>query len=314
MIQGRRDKQNGFTIVELLIVIVVIAILAAVSFVAYTNISNRAIDASLRSDLTQSAKRLGTHKTANGSLPDAINCPADDSTEICLQLSGDNMVEYYARSTVNPDQFTLSITNGNTTYMVESGGSPVNASLVSSGLRSRYDASNPSSYQPGATTWIDLAGSNNASLVNTTYASTGGRTELIFDGSDSYVSLPIVPTQSIFIVMYINSIQSAGDYVLDARPGNPYGYIYTSPGGNWENFSADTVAVASNYNAIPKDQWIGFYAQTAEQYNTQMRLMSRSSASGRLEGRIGAVHIYDRQLTQAEVEQNYNFYKAKYDL
>ena len=36
------NRQTGFTIVELLIVIVVIAILAAITIVAYANISNRA--------------------------------------------------------------------------------------------------------------------------------------------------------------------------------------------------------------------------------------------------------------------------------
>ena len=36
------NRQKGFTIVELLIVIVVIAILAAITIVAYVNISNRA--------------------------------------------------------------------------------------------------------------------------------------------------------------------------------------------------------------------------------------------------------------------------------
>ena len=44
------NQQNGFTIVELLIVIVVIAILAAVTIVAYTNISNRAESATAKAN------------------------------------------------------------------------------------------------------------------------------------------------------------------------------------------------------------------------------------------------------------------------
>lgn len=48
--------QRGFTIVELLIVIVVIAILAAITLVTYNGIVNRASDSSLQSELDQFSK------------------------------------------------------------------------------------------------------------------------------------------------------------------------------------------------------------------------------------------------------------------
>lgn len=44
-------KQRGFTIVELLIVIVVIAILAAISIIAYNGIQSRARDAQRSNDI-----------------------------------------------------------------------------------------------------------------------------------------------------------------------------------------------------------------------------------------------------------------------
>ena len=48
----RRFKRNqGFTIVEPLIVIVVITILAAITLVAYNSISGAAIESSMKSDL-----------------------------------------------------------------------------------------------------------------------------------------------------------------------------------------------------------------------------------------------------------------------
>lgn len=47
-----QDNSNtGFTIVELLVVIVVIGILAAITIVAYTGISKQAVISSLQSDL-----------------------------------------------------------------------------------------------------------------------------------------------------------------------------------------------------------------------------------------------------------------------
>ena len=49
---------SGFTIVELLIVIVVIGILAAISIVAYNGIQNRANDTAVKNDISAMAKKL----------------------------------------------------------------------------------------------------------------------------------------------------------------------------------------------------------------------------------------------------------------
>ena len=60
-----QTKQKGFTIVELLIVIVVIAILAAISIVAFTGIQQRARDSERASDINNIVKAL-TAYTADG--------------------------------------------------------------------------------------------------------------------------------------------------------------------------------------------------------------------------------------------------------
>lgn len=57
-----KKRVYGFTIVELLIVIVVIAILAAISIAAYTNIQSRARAAAVQSDLTNAMKQLKLYR------------------------------------------------------------------------------------------------------------------------------------------------------------------------------------------------------------------------------------------------------------
>lgn len=64
-------KSSGFTIVELLIVIVVIAILATVSIVAYNGIQNRAHVSTVQSDFSNAAKKAEVYRvnSSNDSYP-----------------------------------------------------------------------------------------------------------------------------------------------------------------------------------------------------------------------------------------------------
>lgn len=62
-------KQKGFTIVELLVVIVVVAILAAISVVAYTGIQDRAKYTEALSNLKSIDKAIGLYHAQNGYYP-----------------------------------------------------------------------------------------------------------------------------------------------------------------------------------------------------------------------------------------------------
>lgn len=80
-------KRHGFTIVELLIVIVVIGILAAITVVAFNGIQNRAKNASLTSDLTNAAKQLQLARVETGTYPLSLPSSVKASPGIVLHLA-----------------------------------------------------------------------------------------------------------------------------------------------------------------------------------------------------------------------------------
>jgi prepilin-type N-terminal cleavage/methylation domain-containing protein len=82
-------KTRGFTIVELLIVIVVIAILAAITIVAYNGIQERATNSKNVSEAVQVAKLLESYKAVNGAYP------ATTADAVCV---GDGFKNYVGDS------------------------------------------------------------------------------------------------------------------------------------------------------------------------------------------------------------------------
>lgn len=66
---------NGFTIVELLIVVVIIGVLAAIVIVAYNGVQHMAVVSSVKSDLNGAAKSMAMESVKTGAYPDVL--PAD---------------------------------------------------------------------------------------------------------------------------------------------------------------------------------------------------------------------------------------------
>lgn len=69
-----RKSKSGFTIVELIIVIVVIAILATISVVLYKNVQERAKNSQTIGAANQWLKALEIYKVRNGSFPSVSSC------------------------------------------------------------------------------------------------------------------------------------------------------------------------------------------------------------------------------------------------
>lgn len=82
------QRKAGFTIVELLIVIVVIAILAAISIVAYNGIQNRARDTERVSEAQAIVKAIWQYHAVNGSFPQETPSPGISGFEASTDSSG----------------------------------------------------------------------------------------------------------------------------------------------------------------------------------------------------------------------------------
>lgn len=87
-------NRKGFTIVELLIVIVVIGILAAITIIAYNGIQTRARDAKRTADISSIQKAVELYKADNGFYPQ----PGNDDAGYDLSALAPFLVSKYIAS------------------------------------------------------------------------------------------------------------------------------------------------------------------------------------------------------------------------
>lgn len=176
--------RSGFTIVELLIVIVVIGILAAITIVAYNGIQGRARNTALISDLTTSAKQLRIDQTTNSLFPATI---AEANNNRGLKASTGTTYSYIVDNAANPQTFCLTATNGSQIYSVTqdstaAGGGCINLALGASSpnvlLTNGITTSTP--YHTGAVglqaVTVDLGSLQSVSAVKVWHYYADGRT------------------------------------------------------------------------------------------------------------------------------------------
>ncbi len=115
---------QGFTIVELLIVIVIIAILAAITVVAYNGIQGRANDSIIQADLSNNSKQIEFYKIDNGQHP--LNGP--DLANVNIQATRPSYDTsyynlYYCTQTSTRDKYAFAArSKSGTVYYVSSVG------------------------------------------------------------------------------------------------------------------------------------------------------------------------------------------------
>ena len=122
MKKGNSRANRGFTIVELLVVIVVIGVLAAITIVSYAGISSRANTATLQSDLDNASKILKMYYTMYSTFPalDVNNCPTTPTVDnnYCLKVTSGGVYQYQVNSSTDPQTFCITETKSNLSYYI----------------------------------------------------------------------------------------------------------------------------------------------------------------------------------------------------
>ncbi|MDK2899102.1 MAG: hypothetical protein PWQ10_289 [Patescibacteria group bacterium] len=119
-------KQNAFTIVELLVVIVVIGILASIVTVSYIGITAKANATVLISDLTNARDQFILYQAKYASFPTALenNCPTApiSSSDYCIEPSSGVAFEFIPGGAT---AYSLKATKSDLTYIITNKSNPV---------------------------------------------------------------------------------------------------------------------------------------------------------------------------------------------
>jgi prepilin-type N-terminal cleavage/methylation domain-containing protein len=107
-----KSKQSGFTIVELLIVIVVIGILATLVIVTFSGVQQKARDTKRETDIKALASQLEVYYANNGSYPALAQL--QDNTWVQANLKGLDTAGLVAPNGTGSN--TMSATASKTTY------------------------------------------------------------------------------------------------------------------------------------------------------------------------------------------------------
>lgn len=179
-----KNKINGFTIVELLVVIVVIGILASITVVSYTGITNKAAESVIKSDLSSSLTMLNMDNINNGAYPltkeaadSGRGLPKSTNTSYQYALAANNYC-LTATSTLTSSVYRVSSVGG----AIESGACNYNQSLVNNMVAYwKLDESSGNT--------IDSAGGYTGLNSNATYSAGKINNGGVFNGTNSYIDI-----------------------------------------------------------------------------------------------------------------------------
>lgn len=218
----RSAQVKGFTIVELIVVIVVIGILTALVVVGYNGIQLRSRTAIVQASVEQTGKQLDLYKTDNnGQYPETLtNLPNGDYE------NGEVTYEYTPNNSADPPTYCLTVTLGTVSYMYTPTTTAVEG--VCSGHLGSNEALSPSYYAV-----LTATSGNSNCYINSgaAYCWGTGSYGQIGDGNTSSSSVPVaVDTTGVLAGKTVTSIDKGSSHACVSASGAAYCWGYNSSG------------------------------------------------------------------------------------
>ncbi|MDC0132007.1 thrombospondin type 3 repeat-containing protein, partial [Flavobacteriaceae bacterium] len=198
------------------------------------------------------------------------------------------------------------------------------ASIVTDGLILHLDAADSNSYGGSGNTWYDISGNNNDATINGPIFSNTQIKHFVFDGSnDDIQSMNLSSYGDLTIEVWYYDNRTPGQHDLLTYNGNSGSYTFTN-----NNFRTDGNSLgAANYNGANQisNQWVRFVYVKNSKVFINDNATNKSSGSDRTygilkigdarsdvgqhwDGKIALVRIYNRSLTDEEIEKNYEVF------
>jgi len=319
--------KKGFTIVELLIVIVVIGILAAITIVAFNGVQDKAKRTSIQADVSSAVKTLEQYRLTVGSTE---QYPATQALA-SLKMSSGNAQTYTYKSSDN--SYCLTVTNGTTSYYTTSDTKTSREGTCGAdSLIGRWSFNGNANDESG--NGLDGTVSGGASLTTGQNGAANGAYAL--NGTSQYVLLGSSPllntkeltysvwvktanpaaTQNIFAkeVQYKYRFNAGGIGVLIGANGNGWTKNTTAPysftANVWYHIVLTVSSAGNTANVYVNGALVtatDISAQPITTFNSNPTYVGTHSPVGDfLNGAIDDARMYSRSLSAAEVQGLYD--------
>lgn len=256
------NKKQGFTIVELLIVVVVIAILAAITILAYNGISNRAKASAAASSAGAAAKKVLAYAIGNSD-----NYPANLADSGITDANG-TTYQYRVDNASNPKTYCLTTTSNNVSYYVSSTiTTPIAGACAGHGINGVAPVTNLVANPGSESAYLDLRNGGGATVSRTLADKHSGASSTLLTKGSGYAYVSGAGGVSLGVggetITYSVWVKASTSTVLFARRGSGVSYASTSKAvtpGVWTRIS-ETITIPAGATFFYFD--IGWEASTA---------------------------------------------------